>query len=129
MMDAACPTNVKTPHRSARIAQCGNYKIFPSLRFYVKSKLANLKYQNLSFLHIERQWILTFFIFALFGGWYLFTKLTKFRVPKMVEMVFLELLDSSKLISRKIWITKKWWNFHTVNCRFVPETLVWKQKI
>ena len=29
-------------------------------------------------------------------------------------MSVLELLDSPKLISRKIWITEKSWNFHTV---------------
>ena len=29
-------------------------------------------------------------------------------------MAFLELLDSAKLISRKIWMKEKSWNFHTV---------------
>ena len=38
-------------------------------------------------------------------------KCTKFRAPKMA---LLELLDSPKLISRKIWMTEKSWNFHTV---------------
>ena len=32
-----------------RNAQCGNYRIFLSLRFYVKSKLVNLETQNLIF--------------------------------------------------------------------------------
>ena len=34
--------------------QCGNYRIFLSLRFYVKSKLANVEFQKLQFLHIAR---------------------------------------------------------------------------
>ena len=29
--------------------QCGKFRIFPSHRFYVKSKLAHLEYQNLPF--------------------------------------------------------------------------------
>ena len=33
-----------------------------------------------------------------------FTKLTKFRVPKKAKTAVLELLDSPKLISRKIWV-------------------------
>ena len=41
-----------------------------------------------------------------------FTKLTQFRTPKMA---FLELLDSAKLISRKIWMTQNSSNFHTFN--------------
>ena len=41
----------------------------------------------------------------------IFTKLTKFSAPKMAV---LELIHSAKLISRKIWITAKSWNFHTV---------------
>ena len=31
--------------------QCGNFKIFVSLRFYVKSNLCILEVQNLLFLH------------------------------------------------------------------------------
>ena len=44
-----------------------------------------------------------------------FTKLTKFRAPKMAKMAKMavfELLDSPKLISRKIWVVEKPWNFH-----------------
>ena len=32
----------------------------------------------------------------------------------MGKMILLGLLDSPKLISRKIWVTEKSWNFHTV---------------
>ena len=33
-------------------AQCGNFRIFLSLRFYVKSKVANLESQNVLFYHM-----------------------------------------------------------------------------
>ena len=41
-----------TAIRRMTAAQCGNYIIFLSLRFYVKSKLANLESQNRPFKHI-----------------------------------------------------------------------------
>ena len=90
-------------HKSSfyRIPQCGNYRIFLSLRFYVKSKLVNLRYSNLqfqAFQQIVRLWIINLCTF-----WRLeFTKLTKFRAPNMAKTAVLELLDSPKLISRKI---------------------------
>ena len=42
----------------------------------------------------------------------------------MAKTAGFELLYSPKLISRKIWMTEKWWNFHTVIClllRFLHE--------
>ena len=43
------------------------------------------------------------------------TKLTNLRAaPKMAKIAISELLHSSKLISRKIWVTEKSRNFHTV---------------
>ena len=42
------------------------------------------------------------------------TQLTKFKAPKMAKTVVLALFHSSKLISRKIWVMEKSWNFHTV---------------
>ena len=36
------------------------------------------------------------------------------RALKMAKMAFLELLASQKLTSRKIWVTEKCWDFHTV---------------
>ena len=38
----------------------------------------------------------------------------KFSTPKMAKIAVLDLLDSPKLISRKIWETEKFWDFHTV---------------
>ena len=45
-------------------------------------------------------------------------QINKFRAlaPKMAKTSVLELLDSPKLISRKIWMIEKSWNFHTVTC-------------
>ena len=48
-----------------------------------------------------------------------FKKFTKVRGPKRTKTGSLELLDFSKLISRKIWVTEKSWNFHTVSCRLL----------
>ena len=44
-------------------------------------------------------------IFALFGM-VKFSKSTKFIAPKMSKTAVLQLLDSPKLISRKIWMTE-----------------------
>ena len=43
-----------------------------------------------------------------------FTILTNFRASKKGKMTILELLHSPKLISWKIWVIQKSWNFHTV---------------
>ena len=42
------------------------------------------------------------------------TKLTKIRSPKFAKKAVFALQESSKLISRKIWVIEKSWNFHTV---------------
>ena len=53
-----------------------------------------------------------------------FTKLTIFKAPKMAQMTDLELLNSPKLISHKIWETEKSWNFHTVYLAiFLPKKI------
>ena len=44
-----------------------------------------------------------------------FHKNEKFRASKCVKIVDFELLESSKLISRKIGLLQKSWNFHIVN--------------
>ena len=43
-------------------------------------------------------------------------KISKFRASKRVIMSDLTLLESEKLISRKIWVIEELWNFHTVSC-------------
>ena len=63
-------------------------------------------------------WIL--WLFTLFEN--CFTKLTKFRAPEIAKMAVIELLDSLKLISRKIWVTEKSQNLHTVYLFIEPQT-------
>ena len=48
------------------------------------------------------------------------SKWKKFRAPKLAKTALLELLESPKLISRKIWVTGKSWNFHI--CKFKRNT-------
>ena len=47
-----------------RIPQCGNFRIFLPIRFYVKSRLENAEPQELPISLIERLWILIFFNFC-----------------------------------------------------------------
>jgi len=86
------------------------FRDFSSLRFYVKSILENLHRRSKNA------------IFAIFGAMNLanlvnssLQRVQKFRVWKRVlTMINFVLLESSKLISRKIWVMGKLWNFHTV---------------
>ena len=95
--------------------QCGNFMIFVSSRFYVKSILRILEVQNQPFYHIQRLWILTFMNFCTF--WRLkCTKWTKFAAPKVAKMAVFALLKSTNSISRKISEIQKSWSFHTVHC-------------
>ena len=53
--------------------------------------------------------------YEFFPFWRLqFTKWTKFLAPKMAKMAVFALLESTKLISHKISVIQKSWNFHTV---------------
>ena len=82
-------------------ALCRNLIIFLSLRFYVKSKLANVEFKNLPFNTLGGLRILIFMHFCTIRR-LIFTKLTKIIASKMAKTAVLELLDSPKLISRKI---------------------------
>ena len=88
--------------------ECENFIIFLSLRFYVKSIFGILdrsaKYAILT--HLQA-------LFALFCRLKC-TKSTKFRGPKMAKKGILGLLDSPKLISRKIWMIEKFVIFQNV---------------
>jgi len=104
----------------------------PKIMFHEKrSKVQNeWKFHNFSLTQIIREinfWdsrnaksdiltylqVLIFMNFCIF--WRLeFTKSTKIRAPEIAKTAVLLLLDSPKLISRKIWMTEKTWNFHTV---------------
>ena len=81
-----------------------SFGLIQSLRFYVKSKLANLEVKNLPFFkQILRLWIMISVDFLHF------LKAAIYQITAV-----LELLDSPILISRKIWMTEKSWNFQTV---------------
>ena len=96
--------------------QCGNFMFFPSLRFYVKSILGILEVQNLPFYHIYRLWIWFFVNFLNFSLQKVpkFLKKSNFRAFKYVEIADFALLKSPNLISHKIWVVEKLWNFHTM---------------
>ena len=86
-----------------QIPQCGKCRNFLLLRFYVKSKLAIYSIKNCYFSSF-RHWIVIFMTFYTFEGWMKSTyQNTKFRGPKLTKLASLELLNSPKLISRKIW--------------------------
>ena len=94
--------------------QCRNYRIFLSLRFYVKSILV--------FLEVEKQrlWFLYFGKFQNFkkcrNSWY-----QKFRSSKCVKIAFFGSLKLPTSVSRKTWVREKLWNFHTVQ----QQRLLW----
>ena len=68
-------------------AQCGNFVIFLPIRFYVKSNFWILKSTKSAVLGI----------FVLFQGWNVCSKLTKFRVLKMVKNASFTTSRSSKI--------------------------------
>ena len=92
------------------VSQCGNNRKFLPLRIYVKLKLANVNVESQN-CHLED---LNCHFYELLH-FLKFTKLTELRAPKMA---ILELLVSLKLISRKIWVLEKSWNFHTLKIWF-----------
>ena len=89
-------------------AQCENFRILLPLRFYVKSTQKIIEVQKLPLL--THQETLTFY----FDKSWQFLKAeicpkTKFRASdlKLDEMVVFEILESLKLISRKIRVAVK----------------------
>ena len=79
---------------------------FLSLGFYVKSKFEHVGSQKSAILTLWEALDLDYYEFLhLLKAE--FTKSTEFSAPKMAKTEILELLDSSKLISRKILVTVK----------------------
>ena len=78
---------------------------------YLISPFTVWKFRNLSAIHILRE--INFedcrsqILWIVFFG-----KFPPLEIAKKWQ--FLELLESQKLISRKIWVTEKFWIFHTV---------------
>ena len=106
-------------HRKFVKSKCGNFMSLLSFRFYVKSILEILEVQNLPFWHILRLWI--FIFYELLHFWEVeIDQINKIRSLKMAKTADFALLESPKLISRKISVVQKSWNFHTLHC--APET-------
>ena len=86
-------------------SQCGNYRNFLSSRFYVKSKMDDGESS------VSKSAILTHFDFLNCN-------------MHLGILALLNLLHSTNLFSRNIWVTEKSWNFHTVFFRNGPP--IWK---
>ena len=94
-------------------AQCGNFIIFLSSRFYVKSVFWDSRSANSTILtHLEAL-NCDFYEFLHFLKAKINQK-SKLRISKIVKKAYFALLESSKLISRKISVIQKSSNFHTV---------------
>ena len=122
--------------RTRETTQCWKFMIFLSFKIWISDFReiifgGILEVQNWPFSHIQRLWNL--FLMDSYTFWRLKrTKSIKFRPPKIAKMPVLELLDTSKLNSRKNWETEKSLNFHTVNhyCNMFTFTAIKsKQKI
>ena len=90
----------------------GNFRIFLSLRFFVKSILENVEVLKLSFLPFLGLWILLIWSISAFKKCKN-SKESRYSASKCVKMADFTLVESPKLISRKIWVIEKSWNFHT----------------
>ena len=96
---------------SVDLPQCGNLANFLPLWFHVKSNLADFRRSKTAvFNNFEgfRFWSL-----EKFHTW-IVKSVSKFSAAQMVTMAGLGASKWSKLISRKIWVVEKSWNFHIV---------------
>ena len=86
---------------TVQYVQCGNYRNLCEIKVieFKVSKSAILTHRGSEFS----------FVWSFCSFWMLkSTKLTKFSAPKIAKKVGLELLDSLKLISHKIWGAEKY---------------------
>ena len=79
-----------------RNTQCGNFRIFLLLRFYVKSILINFKARKLPFWPFRQLWILNFWESLTFSK-VKFSQKLKFNTSKAVKMAIFDLLKSAKI--------------------------------
>ena len=98
------------PSHSVEITEISCHLVFT---WNQSRRIYSLKICNFEFWHNQGLWNLIFVNSWTFW-WLKNTKLAKFRALKMSKTSFLELIDSPKLISRKIWVMEKLQNFHTV---------------
>ena len=107
-------------------SQCGNCRIFQSLKFYMKSKLATLEMQNLPFFHIDSLW-LDFMIFFTFykADIYQNSEPLKwqncsFETSRFSDIDFTKNLIVSQFPSSVGLVVEEFYNFHTVCLLFLP---------
>ena len=110
------------------LTQCGKFRIFLPLRFYVKSNQVILGAQRLQFWPFWRLTILKFLDFLPFSNME-FPQKSKFMQTKLVKIALFELLKLPNLISRKTWVAVKFLDFHTVvwKSRKFSVTLFWQK--
>ena len=92
------------------ISQCGNFMIFLSFRFYVKSILENLGVLKLQFFVILGALKMVKLVNLSLQNVQKFIK-AKFRAFKCVKMANFAFLEP---ISCIIWVIENLWNSHTV---------------
>ena len=97
-----------------------NFHDFSITQIFHEINLRILGVQNQPFYTFRGSELWLFVNFCIF--WRLkCSKMIIIRTPKVTKMSDLQLLGRgpSKLVSRKIWMTEKSWNFHTVICTFL----------
>ena len=102
--------------------------IFPSLRFCVKSIFEILKVLKIPYFVISEALNFDFWSISAVTKCKLSYE-SKFRASKCVNIADFALLETTKLISHKIWATEKSWNFHSVlypKC-YTPQTLFFQR--
>ena len=90
--------------------QCGNFRIFLSLRFYVKSSVGECRKTKTAVFSIFGLWILKSWLITDFKKY----KNDKNQNSEHLDMVDFSLIVSPKLISRKNLVIEKSWKLHTV---------------
>ena len=101
------------PGSLIRNTQCGNFRIFLLLRFYVKSISVILKPLNCHFDHLSCCEFCILGNFWHFHVWNV-SKNQESKLQKLLKRQFLTFWNHPKLISRKIRVAEKLLNFHNV---------------
>ena len=71
------------------------------------------RYKNCHFITFRGSELWFFMIFRIFWG-LIFSQSQTLELLKLQKIAFFEHLHPPKVISRKIWVIEKLWNFHTV---------------
>ena len=100
----------------------GNFRILPPFRIYLNSILVILKPKKLPFLPFQHLCILIFCDFLTFQS-VKFQKKSKFKAPKWMKWQFFTFWYLSKMVSHKILVAEKSWNFHTMDLKGLKYTV------